>query len=121
MVDANNRQVGGDHYKHAEYQHWDWAHDCRLHGLPCAASKYVSRYRRKNGKEDLEKAVHYIDKAEELNITGSSQVARKACFWRFVRENDQTLAEAEAIFCIMEGDWKLARTCVLELIETVGE
>jgi predicted Ser/Thr protein kinase len=118
-VSANERQVGGEHYKGADYQHWDWAHDCRLHGLPWAASKYVSRHRKKNGREDLEKAVHYIDKAEELGITGSIVTIRHTVFWRFALENQLTTAEAEAVFYIMEGAWSAARVAVLELATTV--
>jgi hypothetical protein len=119
MGSANERQVGGDHYKVADYQHWDWAHDVRLHGLPWTASKYVSRWRRKNGKEDLEKSVHYIDKAEELGISGSTQLHRNRDFWRFVLENELTTQEAEVCFYIMEGQWQQARVATLELIQSV--
>lgn len=119
MPTANERQIGGDHYKGPDYEHWDWAHDCRLHGLPWTASKYVSRHRKKNGKEDLEKAVHYIDKAEELGVTGSCGTHRHAKFWRFALENQLTLAEAEAVYYIMEGAWQQARVAVLELATIV--
>ncbi len=63
---ASERQVGGDHYK-SEYQHWDWAIDIRLGYLESAASKYIGRWRDKNGVQDTEKAVHYLEKALEAN------------------------------------------------------
>jgi hypothetical protein len=65
---ANERQVGGDHYrKHGGEQHWD--RQWRLHGpgyfIGCI-TKYVERYREKNGLEDLRKAQHFLEKLIEL-------------------------------------------------------
>lgn len=62
---ANDRQVGGDHYQKKEYQHWDWVCDINLHYLLACATKYVARWRDKNGIQDLEKARHYLGKAAE--------------------------------------------------------
>tara|TARA_R110002020_G_scaffold376130_3_gene587276 strand:+ start:5001 stop:5267 length:267 start_codon:yes stop_codon:yes gene_type:complete len=64
---ANTKQVGGDHYKTGGEQHWDmmW----RLHGeawfVGCI-TKYLFRYKKKNGLEDLEKSKHYLEKLIEL-------------------------------------------------------
>lgn len=58
---ANDLQVGGSHYK-AKYQHWDWAIDTNLGALECASTKYISRWWKKNGKEDIEKARSYVVK-----------------------------------------------------------
>jgi len=112
-------QIGGDHYGGTDYQHWDWACDVKLHYLPACASKYVSRYRKKNGREDLDKALTYINKAEELGITGSYIPRRFEYFWRFVLENRLTLEEGEICFYLMEGQWQQARVALLELLETV--
>lgn len=60
---ANTRQVGGDHYKTAETQHWDVMSDYHVHYLCATATKYIVRARRKSGTQDLEKALHYIEKA----------------------------------------------------------
>lgn len=68
---ANDRQVGGDHYKRASVdggeEHWD--RQFRLFGPGYhigQITKYVERYRFKNGREDLEKARHFLDKLIEL-------------------------------------------------------
>jgi hypothetical protein len=72
-MSANDRQVGGDHYrKHGATgeQHWDRI--ARLYGpasFPYFAGQitaYVERYRDKNGVQDLEKARHFLDKLIEL-------------------------------------------------------
>lgn len=55
-------QVGGDHYASAGLQHWDLCVAADLPYLPSAASKYVARHRRKNGREDLEKAISYLER-----------------------------------------------------------
>jgi hypothetical protein len=117
MLKANERQVGGNHYKGAEYQHWDYVSDCRLHYLAGVASKYVSRSRRKDGIQDLEKGIHYIDKAEELAVTGSIQTHRMSYFWRFVTDNSITMHEAQAIWYIQEGEWEAARLAVKFILE----
>ena len=66
-MSANDKQVGGDHYKTAGAQHWDVA--AYLYGeahFKCTATKYISRWRVKNGVQDLEKAKHYLEKLLEL-------------------------------------------------------
>ena len=54
-------QEGGSHYQ-AEYQHWDWVVDIGMTYLPANATKYVSRWQKKNGLQDLLKAQTYLDK-----------------------------------------------------------
>lgn len=64
---ANEMQVGGDHYANDGEQHWDRA--WRLYGrgyFQGQITKYVERYHKKNGVQDLEKARHFIDKLIEL-------------------------------------------------------
>lgn len=67
-MSVNDKQVGGTHYKHQLYQHWDFAVDMAGNDayLKGCASKYVIRYKDKNGIEDLRKSLHYIDKIEEV-------------------------------------------------------
>ena len=64
---ANERQVGGDHYKkHGNVQPWDiWAF-FNLDAFQGAIVKYVIRWRDKGGVEDLKKARHYLDKYIEV-------------------------------------------------------
>lgn len=66
-MSANNRQVAGDHYNKDGEQHWDRIY--RLYGrgyfIGCA-TKYLERYHLKNGEQDLEKAIHFIEKLREL-------------------------------------------------------
>lgn len=111
---ANDRQHGGDHYRRkGGYQHWDWVHDLRLSYHAGCASKYASRWRDKGVPvEDLEKAIHYVDKAQELGITGSTRTDRQDKFWEFVLSQNIPSVDAPALYYIMEGDWDKARECL---------
>ena len=63
---ANQMQIGGAHYSDAgSYQHWDWCVDVRLGYLESAATKYLSRWWKKNGVEDVKKSYHYMVKVLE--------------------------------------------------------
>lgn len=75
---ANTYQVGGNHYQN-DYQHWDFVVDARLGYLEGVATKYLQRWRRKNGLEDLEKARHYIIKLIEVHSAG--RVTPPAAAW----------------------------------------
>ena len=63
---ANDRQEGGAHYKARRYETWDVILDWNLGYLDGNAVKYLSRWRLKNGIEDLKKARHYLDKLIEV-------------------------------------------------------
>lgn len=65
-MSANDTQVAGTHYR-ASYQHWDLVRDLHLGYFEGQISKYVTRHRTKNGKIDLEKALHFTKKLLELN------------------------------------------------------
>lgn len=54
------------HYK-SEYLHWDLAIKVPLTYLEGNTTKYVSRWRKKGGGQDLQKAMHYLDKMIETN------------------------------------------------------
>lgn len=64
---ADDKQVGGSHYKHGGEEHWSRMY--RMFGpgyfIGCI-TKYVERYQYKNGYEDLLKAQHFLEKLLEL-------------------------------------------------------
>lgn len=66
----DDSQVGGDHYKRLPIEP---LYFCEINGLTHCESnviKYVCRHRHKNGKEDLRKAVDYLNKLIEINYEG---------------------------------------------------
>ena len=63
---ALGRQEGGSHYKDMKIQPVEFAHANGLGFLEGSVVKYISRFRNKNGRQDLEKAKHFIDLLIEL-------------------------------------------------------
>jgi hypothetical protein len=55
-----SKQIGGDHYK-SNIEPWDVFLDWGLDPWACNVIKYVARHRKKAGKQDLEKAKHYLE------------------------------------------------------------
>jgi hypothetical protein len=63
---ANEKQIGGAHYK-ASIQCWDYIAANQIGYFEGNVIKYVSRWKDKNGLEDLKKAQHYLEKLIELH------------------------------------------------------
>lgn len=61
---ANDERVPS-HYT-ATYIHWDLVVDTGMDYLAGNATKYISRWRKKGGRADLEKAQHYVAKLWEV-------------------------------------------------------
>ena len=55
------KQVGGDHYTKCPIQPMEYSMANKLDACQHTIIKYVTRFRDKNGIEDLEKAKHVID------------------------------------------------------------
>lgn len=56
-----SNQIGGDHYKSKAIQPIDYIIANNLNFCEGNIIKYVTRYKDKNGLEDLQKAKQYID------------------------------------------------------------
>ena len=63
-MSANDRQVGGEHYK-SGIQHWDYAISQKLGYMEGQITKYVTRWDKKNGLQDLRKAAHFLERLIE--------------------------------------------------------
>lgn len=61
MPSAKKHQVGGSHYQLQEIQPIDYILSNELDFCEGNVIKYVTRWRYKNGLEDLKKAKHYLD------------------------------------------------------------
>lgn len=55
-------QVGGKHYKGGNFQHWDLMVKHDVSYLEACATKYLDRWREKEGIKDLQKAISFIQK-----------------------------------------------------------
>lgn len=59
-VQAN--KISPDYYKQGDTEVWDFIYDQKLDFFAGCVIKYICRYKRKNGIEDLMKAKAYIEK-----------------------------------------------------------
>lgn len=108
---VNSRQEGGEHYQPKfkdGVQHWDYTTAIGAEGLEYAASKYVARWKRKDGVIALKKALHYIEKRMESyqNNVGAvrGRNVQQALFNRFISDNDIAPIERKIIDLVLH--WK---------------
>ena len=75
MSKANDFQVGGSHYKTASgREHWDLVEEFNLDYFQGQITKYVMRWKDKNGLQDLQKARHFLDKYIEVATQRDSRL-----------------------------------------------
>lgn len=65
-MSANDRQPGGTHYVSQPIQTWDFINENGIGFIAGNVIKYVARYEKKGGLEDLRKAEHYLEKLIEV-------------------------------------------------------
>jgi len=116
------------HYR-APYQHWDLAVTIPLGYLEGCSTKYVARWRHKNGKEDLHKALHYLDKLIEtyphnpVRKLNRSEIGYEV--GRFSIANGLSVLEEEYILVLCnyktDDDLRTARLILEDIIEIAEE
>jgi len=122
MENANERQVAGTHYN-SVFQHWDFVEETGLDYIPAQITRYLARWRKKNGEEDIEKSLHYMDKFIEAETHRASQIIDTLN--DFINENN--LQEHERIVFNMLVHYRLgdldrlyeARNAIIELLKTI--
>ena len=109
-TDPLSYQVGGSHYSRYEYQPITFFNDMKLDFNRANAIKYLTRWKEKNGIEDLKKAVQYLRFAEQER---EKQIDFEL---RFLDQFDKTL-EGRIIEEILDMCLSDAREELEELID----
>ena len=102
-------QVGGDHYSRYEYQPITFFNDIGLDFNRANAIKYLARWKKKNGIEDLKKAVQYLRFAEQAEDKRDDKIFR---FLKQFEEPERRLIKNILYDCMM-----VAREELEEIIE----
>lgn len=68
----SEQQIGGDHYKSMKIQPGYFSFVNGLNNCQSEAINYICRYKEKGGKQDLEKAIHYLNLLIEWEYAGSA-------------------------------------------------
>ena len=76
-MSAKDHQVGGDHYKKMKIQPIDYIMANQMPFCEASIVKYVSRWRDKNGIQDLRKAKQLIDFIIEDEIEKTKLITLK--------------------------------------------
>ena len=63
---ATDKQVGGDHYKGFTIQPAEFCYVNEIPYLEATAIKYLCRWKKKGGVQDLDKAIHFIELLKEF-------------------------------------------------------
>ena len=63
---ATERQIGGNHYKDFKIQPIEFITKNKLSFIQGNIIKYVCRFDKKNGNEDIDKAIHYCELLKEI-------------------------------------------------------
>ena len=63
---ATQRQIGGNHYKDFKIQPIEFITKNKLNFIQGCIIKYVCRFDKKNGNEDIDKAIHYCELLKEI-------------------------------------------------------
>lgn len=114
-------QVGGTHYQ-SEYQHWDFVEESGMGYLEGCASKYLIRWREKNGLEDLKKARSYAQKLLILfQFYRHNRIVefKYDQFHRFCNENSVVGPERDALLLLCRWSKDSDLTTVSDIINTI--
>jgi hypothetical protein len=132
-MSANDERVPS--YYSSQYVHWDLVLKLSLGYLEGCSTKYVARWRGKDGLKDLHKAMHYLDKLIETHagkIIGVDTPVRKLTrseiqyeVSRFSAANHLSIVEEEFIFLLSsyknDDDLRMARLVLEDIIDLAQE
>jgi len=63
---AKDEQIGGKHYSRLSIQPVDFIHRNNIGFIEGSIIKYVVRHKEKNGEQDLQKAIHFLELLIEM-------------------------------------------------------
>lgn len=72
IMKANKKQVGGKHYMKYKIQPIEFITQNNIPFIEGNVIKYLLRYKDKNGIQDLDKCIHYIELLKELYHNGKT-------------------------------------------------
>ena len=88
-MSAYKKQIGGSHYSRFAIQPSKFINDNKLLFAEGNAIKYICRHAHKGGKQDLEKAKHYIDMIIERDYskTETKNPKDKKNYWGIIKRS----------------------------------
>ena len=84
-MSAYKKQIGGSHYKTMKIQPSKFINDNKLLFAEGNAIKYICRHAHKGGREDLKKAIHYIEMIIERDYSEENPMEKKN-YWGILKK-----------------------------------
>jgi|TARA_R100001530_G_C4316481_1_gene154521 hypothetical protein len=84
-MSAYKKQIGGSHYKSMKIQPSKFINDNKLLFAEGNAIKYICRHAHKGGREDLKKAIHYIEMIIERDYSQENPMEKKN-YWGILKK-----------------------------------
>lgn len=112
-MDLATKQVGGEHYK-SKYPPIKLIAKLQLNFFQGNILKYPSRFTKKNGEEDLRKAISYCQLGAELspvNVAQFSQIETR----KYVKENNLPDDFVEFVEQICNQNWIFCSSYIVRL------
>lgn len=78
MLDSLRKQEGGNHYRKYDIQPIEYIIANDIGFLAGNVIKYATRYRDKNGAEDIRKAIHYLNLILEFEYPANAEASGAA-------------------------------------------
>lgn len=116
-------QVGGSHYKNLVMQPIELIVNLHCNFIQGCIIKYISRYKHKNGAEDIKKCIHYAELALDLmpESLGSTVITGPKLIYNYVYVNGFNSDVHNVILAVYKQDWDFAiRFCKLILEREYG-
>lgn len=94
-TDALEIQIGGKHYRNGGMQPIELSERCYFSPSCFSILRYIYRHKEKNGKQDLDKALHYAEFIKKFdNWYGftdrfENHLSYNDLFYKFLKENPQ--------------------------------
>ena len=98
---ATESQVGGNHYKDMPFQPVELFAKTKCTAFQANIWKYITRYKNKNGAQDIKKCIHYAQLAMELKCNGNLGCRKMRTVQTFCSVNK--LSEEQKAVVVMAG------------------
>lgn len=100
----STKEVGGTHYELLKVQPIELIMKCGLTFTQGNMLKYISRYKNKNGAEDLRKCIHYAQLAVRYGDTAKTKLPIAQAYM-YCRANNLTNKQKGVIVSIFQEDY----------------
>jgi len=111
------KEVGGTHYELLKMQPVELIVKCKLTFIQGNMLKYISRYKNKNGAEDIRKCIHYAQLATRYGDTAGYKLPLAQAYM-YCRANNLTNKQKGIITSIFQEDYYHVVKQCLKLIKT---